>query len=327
MQLQLSSPGAFTIPDYNGATKRNQIPFDTGKYQEQNPADDQEIHERFAWDRRYSEYHEARGEDGLVLADYALRARGMIGLLIGSAAKRCLIGQDIHKSKDIDVLILEPFTQRVPAPNAYGLDWWVRPTYRYPTNGRINLLYDIRLKPGIRCTRHATRSRLGVALNPVKMHIVENLNTTRDLCNDAGELLPGLYLPDAKIQWRIAAKLTHNAETHRELCAHVIKELRQELKIGTVGRSIMKTFSNNNARVKGRECDNEPSRGDYQKRFSTYTRILIEHCLERSLTMIEEMGTCQTRKLLARQSRKRSRAFALNRTDRNVDTRKLFALL
>lgn len=88
--------------------------------------------------------------EALTFADINLRARELIGVVLGSLAKYLLFplssDEDLRKHKDLDVLILNQHTRMDPKINEWGIDWWVRPEGRPPTNGNVNLWYDIGLK-------------------------------------------------------------------------------------------------------------------------------------------------------------------------------------
>ncbi|MFA6991866.1 MAG: metallophosphoesterase [Candidatus Gracilibacteria bacterium] len=91
--------------------------------------------------------------EALMLADINLKTRGLIGVVLGSLAKYLLFQPPSIKSlqghMDLDVLVLNPHSNKDPGKNEWGVDWWVRPQGMAPTNGRVSLWYDIGLKNGV----------------------------------------------------------------------------------------------------------------------------------------------------------------------------------
>ncbi|GEM_PF-5301482 len=150
--------------------------------------------------------------EGIALADVNLRTRGLIGIVLGSAIHDLTEPpEDLFslRHSDFDVLILQHHSRHNPAPNEWGIDWWVRPerdierktaNYRNPTNGRAKLWYDIALKEHIPIADDADRQEK-VSLDPASAVITVRNNMTysrlhEDECIEEG-ILPGLYLPDA----------------------------------------------------------------------------------------------------------------------------------
>lgn len=139
--------------------------------------------------------------EGVALADINLRMRGLVGLVIGSSMRELTSPpadlKEIFDHRDFDVLVLQQHSSKHPAPNEWGVDWWVRPEGRAPTNGRMELWYDIALENGVMASSQH-REEQKVQLDPQKKLItIDHRLDYRDA--DIGQVHAGLYLPDAHI--------------------------------------------------------------------------------------------------------------------------------
>ncbi len=156
----------------------------------------------------------------LKLAEIALRTRELVGLLLGSTVKKLYDmdpGDDDLTSEtesDLDVLILNPHTIRNPRPFEWGVDWFVRPQGRFPTNSNIEMVYDLLPQDGYKfyvndairafCrTRNAYEQDL-LEKGESDVKVPEIISCTRELVIASHLLLPGLYLPEKETMQRIA---------------------------------------------------------------------------------------------------------------------------
>ncbi|MFC1647613.1 hypothetical protein ACFL10_01305, partial [Patescibacteria group bacterium] len=109
-------------------------------------------HDKFADDRKFKLRlsHDSMIESA-ILAHINLRTRQLVGVVLGSAVGELFEQPEkveridsYGDHRDLDVLILNPFSSNMPAPNEWGIDWWVRPgpDTTVPTNGRTTLWYD-----------------------------------------------------------------------------------------------------------------------------------------------------------------------------------------
>ncbi|MBU0982007.1 hypothetical protein KKC94_04930 [Patescibacteria group bacterium] len=91
--------------------------------------------------------------EALALADTSLRTRRKAGVVLGSVVPtlRCVTGSEGVMKKllnhgDLDVLILGAHDAINPAPNEFGVDWWVQAEGKAPSNGRVKLSYGLGLQ-------------------------------------------------------------------------------------------------------------------------------------------------------------------------------------
>lgn len=174
----------------------------------------------------------------IALAEVNLRTRGLIGLALGSMVPRLVSPPEhlgkLHKHSDIDVLILNEFSQQHPRPFEWGVDWFARPPNGLaPTNGLVRLWYDIELKPDVSVAEEpATRDpRLPFYLDYEDLKLkyefeADDLTAkiVSDSRNKAGNCLlkPGLYLPSASI----LGKIRENADRVKEELPAQLEEAR-----------------------------------------------------------------------------------------------------
>ena len=163
------------------------------------------------------------------LADSILRNRALLGVVLGSTAKTLLSFQgdneNLKKHRDLDVLILNPFGSNHPYPREASIDWWVKSRQTSPTNGDVNMHYDLSLRDGI-FIKNESKSRAALQLKPDILEtefqaekIAEIIDISQKLKTQIRnglncELEPGLYLPDPEILLSIA---NHCEEKYKQL--------------------------------------------------------------------------------------------------------------
>lgn len=145
----------------------------------------------------------------LALAEMNLKIRKMVGLVLGSPIKEFtdppadLI--EFNNHRDLDVLILNPYSVNHPEPSEWGVDWWVRPEVQAPTNGRVSLWYDLALHPDVEMSPASSRSAPPFALDIGKDEVHHTPLETKKVMGLAEQvrqkiqpilIRPGLYLPD-----------------------------------------------------------------------------------------------------------------------------------
>lgn len=178
------------------------------------------------------------------LADVNLQIRGLVGLVLGSNAKRLYSpGKNIsraNRDSDLDVLILNLFSANRPGPQEWGIDWFVRPTIdeqanlrQTPTNGFVNLWYDIELNEEV--AGFGDKSGKIEKLSPLFLDeemknlrfdenaVVETIFAVRNNLKTIIE--PGLYLPDSFMM----ESIVKNAEKKAAKSRDELKSLRREL--------------------------------------------------------------------------------------------------
>lgn len=148
-----------------------------------------------------------------------MRTRGLVGLLLGSTVRKIYDNPSssgaIDRSKDLDVMILNPHSQRNPGPFEWGVDWFVRPPNSFPTNSNVKTAYDLDPKPGyfyysndsirgmdeeraMRLYREIVSDCLGGQADDGEVsRIVAKLPGKK-------AILPGLYLPEKETMEAIA---------------------------------------------------------------------------------------------------------------------------
>lgn len=182
---------------------------------------------------------------GLALADLVLQTRGLTGVILGSLVPTLCEhttknpGEDLFskldRHTDVDVLILDTHSEKNPPPNECGIDWWVRPLGRYPTNGRVWLWYDLQLAKGAKTGEKPGRADLPImhgyyngtryaAINPE----FRDIKAAREKRLKAGIIDPGLYLPDIYTFNSIYRTTTDHVRTqYPKLLAHMDKARRR----------------------------------------------------------------------------------------------------
>jgi len=155
--------------------------------------------------------------EAAVLADVNLRSRGKIGLALGSMAKCLISSSNFYDHRDLDVLVLNPHARDNPAPNEWGIDWWIRPRGLAPTNGRVSLWYDIALNNNVAClTKEADSMATPLSINFDQQSVVIKPDLQKDMENERQfivasfrkdietVLVPaGLYIPDPNTMGQI----------------------------------------------------------------------------------------------------------------------------
>lgn len=170
-----------------------------------------------------------KGIKTLRIAEINLKARNMVGLLIGSMAQDTGQGaseQQLARHRDVDVLILQTFGQKHPGPTEGGVDWWVRPkaphdSPRRPMNGNVALWYDISLQEDAK-VQGETTSRLWDSESPLT-HIRKR----------AAVIPAGLYRPSPTTMEQIVDCATSSAQylrTTHELASNAIELWNQKHK-------------------------------------------------------------------------------------------------
>ncbi|MEK9166895.1 MAG: hypothetical protein AAB836_01185 [Patescibacteria group bacterium] len=173
------------------------------------------------------------------LADGILRNRVLVGVVLGSTAKTLLSFQgdreNLKKHNDLDVLVLNPFGSNHPYPREASIDWWVKPGQTPPTNGVVNMHYDLSLRQGI-SIKDDSKSSLALQLKPDTLEaefqaekipeIIDiSRNLKRQILNELNcELEPGLYLPAPETLQSIAI---HCEEKYRQLSRDLQEALNE----------------------------------------------------------------------------------------------------
>ncbi len=175
----------------------------------------------------------------LGLAEVNLRTRGLVGMVIGSSARKLMQPprnmREFHKEKtDIDVLILDEFGDNFPRPFEWGVDWFVRPPGELqPTNGLVRLWYDVSIKKTKKRdkTPQPHDPRLPFYLDTNEMQLKYEFypeNLTEQIIGDTRRqissrvLKPGLYLPPAAI----TKKIKSQAEKANTQIRHLLEQLK-----------------------------------------------------------------------------------------------------
>lgn len=176
----------------------------------------------------------------LALADINIKTRRKIGLIIGSIAKKLFNAPDdisgLESGSDVDVLILNPHSDENPEPMEWGVDWFVRPRNRAPTNGLVQMWYDVCLnEERCRPDKTGTPQKLTAIQIDLKKRVVqyepegENdpLAISRRIqkTRAAVELASGLYLPDTKFM----SFLSDFCNARRNEMFRILKELKNEM--------------------------------------------------------------------------------------------------
>lgn len=143
-----------------------------------------------------------------ILADINLKTRGLVGIVLGSTLKKLYHPpadlRSINSHSDLDVLILQPHSPHHPAPNEWGVDWWVRPQSRPPINGRVELWYDIAMQGNVNVEQNLAETETALSLDVDNWNIRYNRDLHEQICLQAKHtrktiqqrvLSPGLYLP------------------------------------------------------------------------------------------------------------------------------------
>ena len=146
----------------------------------------------------------------LALAEMNLRIRKMVGLVLGSSIKEFTDPPDdlieLNSHRDLDILILNPYSVNHPEPSEWGVDWWVRPEVQSPTNGRVSLWYDLELHPDVEINTKPLRSAPPFALDIDKNEVHHTPLETKKAMRLVEQvrrkvqpilIRPGLYLPDS----------------------------------------------------------------------------------------------------------------------------------
>ena len=182
-----------------------------------------------------------RGLRGVTLAEIALKTRCIAGMVLGGLVKSLYRlpeneGDEVSfDRKDVDVIVLNLHSPQSPAPNEWGIDWWVRPDGNAPTNGIVNSWYDVALKSDIQVgypKGNSCSGRMDFNINAAdflgdassEMEIAKRSLSMREKIRSA-LIPPGLYLPDR--------------ETMEKIHAHVLKKdpLNHSLDIGNTDGS------------------------------------------------------------------------------------------
>ncbi len=173
------------------------------------------------------------------LADLILRNSGLIGVVLGSTAKSLLTFEGDFKSlnmhHDLDVLVLNEFAANHPYPREASIDWWVRPPENRPTNGGVNLHYDLSLRNGI-SVKGAMDSASAIRLKPdplqaenqtqkaAEIRRISRLLKEQIQSASGLQLESGLYLPSPETLVAIA----NHCEERHENSAKNLQECLEE---------------------------------------------------------------------------------------------------
>ena len=146
----------------------------------------------------------------LALAEMNLRIRKLVGLVLGSSVKKFTDPPAhltrLNNHRDLDILILNPYSVNHPEPSEWGVDWWVRPEVQAPTNGRVLMWHDLELHPDVELSTNPLRSKPPFTLDINKNEVRYTPLETKKVMELAEQvrrkvkpivIRPGLYLPDS----------------------------------------------------------------------------------------------------------------------------------
>ncbi len=144
----------------------------------------------------------------IALADLSLGLRGQVGLVLGSLVNSLYEPpediDELDDHKDCDVLILNPHSPMNPAPHEWGVDWFVRPEGRAPTNSSVDIWYDVALQDGVRVVDPVIKQGdMPIFFNPSTGSVEYKYKNRDNMVNLAAgkqsNVPAGLYLPDSEL--------------------------------------------------------------------------------------------------------------------------------